>query len=90
MRFTDVDQHTPTIRVTDEFWDTVIAVDLTGTFSFCRESLLRLQEGQAESIVNVSSIAGAYGNGGAAVHDEPRRADAKGGAPGGRTRRARV
>jgi NAD(P)-dependent dehydrogenase (short-subunit alcohol dehydrogenase family) len=61
-----VDQHTPTIRVTDELWDAVIAVNLTGTFSFCREFLLRLHEEQAASIVNVSSIAGVYGNGGAA------------------------
>jgi NAD(P)-dependent dehydrogenase (short-subunit alcohol dehydrogenase family) len=61
-----VDQHTPTIRVTDELWDTVLAVNLTGTFTFCREFLLRTHEGQAGSIVNVSSIAGVYGNGGAA------------------------
>ena len=61
-----VDQHTPTIRVTDELWDTVLAVNLTGTFSFCREYLLRAPEGHSGSIVNVSSIAGVYGNGGAA------------------------
>ena len=61
-----VDQHTPTTRVTDELWDTVLAVNLSGTFYFCREFLLRLGEGQAASIVNVSSIAGVYGNGGAA------------------------
>jgi len=61
-----VDRHTPTIRVTDELWDTVIAVNLTGTFNCCREFLLRAHDGQAASIVNVSSIAGVYGNGGAA------------------------
>ena len=61
-----VDQHTPTIRVTDELWDTVLAVNLTGTFSFCREYLLRAPEGHSGSIVNVSSSAGVYGNGGAA------------------------
>ena len=61
-----VDQHTPTVRVTDELWDTVMAVNLTGTFYLCREFLLRLRDGEAGSIVNVSSIAGVYGNGGAA------------------------
>jgi NAD(P)-dependent dehydrogenase (short-subunit alcohol dehydrogenase family) len=61
-----VDQHTPTTRVTDKLWDTVLAVNLTGTFYFCREFLLRLGERQPASIVNVSSIAGVYGNGGAA------------------------
>ena len=61
-----VDQHTPTIRATDELWDTVIAVNLTGTFSFCREALRHMTLAGAGSIVNVSSIAGAYGNGGAA------------------------
>jgi NAD(P)-dependent dehydrogenase (short-subunit alcohol dehydrogenase family) len=61
-----VDQHTPTIRVTDELWDAVIAVNLTGTFYFCRETLDHMTKAGAGSIVNVSSIAGAYGNGGAA------------------------
>jgi NAD(P)-dependent dehydrogenase (short-subunit alcohol dehydrogenase family) len=61
-----VDQHTPAVRATDELWDTVIAVNLTGTFYFCREALRYMIGAQAGSIVNVSSIAGAYGNGGAA------------------------
>jgi NAD(P)-dependent dehydrogenase (short-subunit alcohol dehydrogenase family) len=61
-----VDQHTPAVRVTDELWENVVSVNLSGTFYLCREFLLRLQEGQAANIVNVSSIAGVYGNGGAA------------------------
>jgi NAD(P)-dependent dehydrogenase (short-subunit alcohol dehydrogenase family) len=61
-----VDQHTPTIRVTDELWDNVVSVNLSGTFYLCREFLLRLADEQAGSIVNISSIAGVYGNGGAA------------------------
>lgn len=61
-----VDRHTPTIRATDELWDTVVAVNLTGTFSFCREALKHMTAAGAGSIVNVSSIAGVYGNGGAA------------------------
>jgi NAD(P)-dependent dehydrogenase (short-subunit alcohol dehydrogenase family) len=61
-----VDQHTPTIRATDELWDTVVAVNLTGTFTLCREALKHMTAAGAGSIVNVSSIAGVYGNGGAA------------------------
>ena len=61
-----VDQHTPAIRVTDELWDNVVSVNLSGTFYLCREFLVRLADEQAGSIVNISSIAGVYGNGGAA------------------------
>jgi NAD(P)-dependent dehydrogenase (short-subunit alcohol dehydrogenase family) len=61
-----VDQHTPVIRATDELWDAVIAVNLTGTFSLCRAALRHMTVAGAGSIVNVSSIAGAYGNGGGA------------------------
>ena len=61
-----IDRHTPAVRVTDEIWDRVIAVNLTGAFTCCREFLRRLPADQAASIVNVSSIAGVYANGGAA------------------------
>ena len=61
-----VDQHTPAVRVTDELWDNVVSVNLSGTFYLCREFLLRLTDEQAGSIINISSIAGVYGNGGAA------------------------
>jgi len=61
-----VDNHTQTLKVTDELWDRVIAINLTGTFLFCREALKYMTEAGTGAIVNVSSIAGAYGNGGAA------------------------
>jgi NAD(P)-dependent dehydrogenase (short-subunit alcohol dehydrogenase family) len=61
-----IDQHTPAIRVTDELWDNVVSVNLSGTFYLCREFLLRMDESRVGSIINVSSIAGVYGNGGAA------------------------
>jgi NAD(P)-dependent dehydrogenase (short-subunit alcohol dehydrogenase family) len=61
-----IDRHTPAVRVSDELWHAVIGVNLTGAFTFCREFLQRLPEGQAAGIVNVSSIAGVYANGGAA------------------------
>ena len=52
--------------MTDELWDNVVSVNLSGTFYLCREFLVRLADEQAGSIVNISSIAGVYGNGGAA------------------------
>lgn len=61
-----VDNHTQTLKVTDELWDRVIAINLTGTFLFCREALKYMTKAGTGAIVNVSSIAGVYGNGGAA------------------------
>ena len=34
-----VDQHTPTIKVTDELWQNVVNINQTGTFLFFREAL---------------------------------------------------
>jgi NAD(P)-dependent dehydrogenase (short-subunit alcohol dehydrogenase family) len=61
-----IDNHTPTIKVSDELWNNVIAINLTGTFLFCREALKYMTKVNKGVIVNVSSIAGVYGNGGAA------------------------
>jgi len=61
-----VDNHTQTLRTTDELWDRVIAINLTGTFLFCREALRYMTKTGTGAIVNVSSIAGVFGNGGAA------------------------
>ncbi len=59
------DRHTASIRVTDQFWDQVIATDLTGVFYFCREALEHMVQAKEGVIVNVSSIGGVYGNAGA-------------------------
>ena len=59
------DRHTPTIRTTDQTWDTVIGIDLTGVFHFCREALKHMEQAGEGVIVNVSSIGGVYGNSGA-------------------------
>jgi NAD(P)-dependent dehydrogenase (short-subunit alcohol dehydrogenase family) len=61
-----VDLHTPVIRVTDKLWQDVININQTGTFLFCREALEYMTKAKKGVIVNVSSIAGVYGNGGAA------------------------
>ena len=61
-----VDKHTPTIRVTDDLWDDIIATNLTGVFYYCREVLKHMVDAGSGAIVNISSIAGRYANGGAA------------------------
>jgi NAD(P)-dependent dehydrogenase (short-subunit alcohol dehydrogenase family) len=58
------DRHTATIRLTDQFWDQVIATDLTSIFYFCREALKYMVQAEEGVIVNVSSIGGVYGNAG--------------------------
>lgn len=61
-----IDRHTPTVRVSDDLWEDVIATNLTGVFYYCREALKHMTETGSGAIVNISSIAGRYCNGGAA------------------------
>ncbi|MBP2643031.1 MAG: Dehydrogenase with different specificity (related to short-chain alcohol dehydrogenase) [Firmicutes bacterium] len=56
----------PAIRLTNEAWEKSLAVNQTGTFRFCREALRYMTQGGSGSIVNVSSVAGVYGNAGLA------------------------
>ncbi|MBP2652451.1 MAG: Dehydrogenase with different specificity (related to short-chain alcohol dehydrogenase) [Firmicutes bacterium] len=56
----------PTIRLTDVAWEKSIAVNQTGPFHFCREALKYMTEANYGVIVNVASVAGVYGNAGAA------------------------
>jgi NAD(P)-dependent dehydrogenase (short-subunit alcohol dehydrogenase family) len=60
------DKHKPTIRTTDELWNKVIAINLTGTFYFCREALKYMSKANYGSIINVSSAGGVFCNSGAA------------------------
>ena len=57
-----VDYHIPITRCTNEFWDKIIAVDMTSVFQFSREVLRYMEPAGKGSIVNVSSEAGYYGN----------------------------
>jgi 3-oxoacyl-[acyl-carrier protein] reductase/2-hydroxycyclohexanecarboxyl-CoA dehydrogenase len=43
-------------KMTDENWDAVIAVNLTGTFYMTREAAKRLREQKSGSIINISSM----------------------------------
>jgi len=60
------DKHMPSIRTSDELWNKVIAINLTGTFYFCREALKHMSKANYGSIINVSSVGGVYFNSGAA------------------------
>ena len=57
-----VDRHMRSTRVTDELWDSIIAVDQTSVFYFCREVLPHMEAAGSGAIVNISSIGGYYAN----------------------------
>jgi NAD(P)-dependent dehydrogenase (short-subunit alcohol dehydrogenase family) len=52
----------PAVRMTDEDWHQVIAVNLSGTFFMCRAALEQMHEQGSGRIVNISSIIGQTGN----------------------------
>ncbi len=52
------------MRLTDDDWDAVIAIDLTAAFHICRAALRPMLRQRFGRIVNVSSIAGVVGNAG--------------------------
>jgi NAD(P)-dependent dehydrogenase (short-subunit alcohol dehydrogenase family) len=52
----------PAVRMSDEDWHEVIAVNLSGTFFMCRAALEQMHEQGSGRIVNISSIIGQTGN----------------------------
>lgn len=52
----------PLVLMSREDWHDVVDTNLTGTWNVCRSVVFRLMKQRAGSIVNVSSIAGVYGN----------------------------
>lgn len=54
----------PLVLMGDDDWDSVLRVNLDGTYNVCRAAVFGLMKRKAGSIVTISSIAGAYGNGG--------------------------
>jgi 3-oxoacyl-[acyl-carrier protein] reductase len=48
----------------DDDWHQVIDVNLTGVFALCRAAVFPMLKRRAGAIVNISSVAGVYGNGG--------------------------
>ncbi|MBM4013598.1 MAG: 3-oxoacyl-[acyl-carrier-protein] reductase [Planctomycetes bacterium] len=52
------------MRMSDEDWDAVMAIDLKGVFLVCRAAARALAKSPAGRIVNISSIVGMIGNAG--------------------------
>ena len=50
------------MRMKDEEWDDVIAVNLTATFVLCRAALRNMMRRRAGRIINIASISGVVGN----------------------------
>lgn len=50
------------MRMKDEEWDAVIAVNLTATFRLCRASLRGMMKRRYGRIVNITSVVGTTGN----------------------------
>jgi NAD(P)-dependent dehydrogenase (short-subunit alcohol dehydrogenase family) len=60
---------TPVLQLSDDEWDRVIRINLTGTFSGCREAARRMvHAGRGGVIINLSSIAGIRGRGPGVSH----------------------
>lgn len=54
------------LRMTDEAWSEVLATNLTGTFTCCREALRPMLRQRWGRIINISSVVGLSGNAGQA------------------------
>ncbi|GHH19687.1 3-oxoacyl-[acyl-carrier-protein] reductase [Streptomyces lanatus] len=52
----------PLVLMPPEDWNDVIATNLTGTFNFCRRVAFGQMKRRRGTIVNISSVAGVYGN----------------------------
>ncbi len=52
------------LRMKEEAWDSVIAVNLKGAFNFCKAAVPAMMKQRWGRIVNMSSVVGAMGNAG--------------------------
>ena len=62
----DIDYHTPTLKCDDELWYKMIETNQSSVFRLCREALKYMEPQSSGVIVNMSAIAGVYGNAGVA------------------------
>ena len=54
------------LKMTEEMWDAVIAVNLKGTFNFTKAAVRPMMKQRFGRIINMSSVVGAMGNAGQA------------------------
>jgi len=54
----------PLVLGTPEDWNAVLATNLTGTWNLCRAMTFRFMKSRSGAVVNMSSVAGVYGNAG--------------------------
>ncbi len=54
-------QEKPFLTINDEDWDTILAVNLRGAFSFTQEVLPQMIENKWGRIINITSIGGQWG-----------------------------
>jgi 3-oxoacyl-[acyl-carrier protein] reductase len=52
----------PLLMMSDSDWDDVMGVNLDGTYNVCRSVIFPFMKRRAGCIVNISSVAGVYGN----------------------------
>lgn len=60
----DGDQHMTCAKCTDEMWYRMIELNQTAVLRFCRQALRYMEQQGSGTIVNLSAIAGVYGNAG--------------------------
>ncbi|WP_329468140.1 3-oxoacyl-[acyl-carrier-protein] reductase [Streptomyces sp. NBC_01431] len=52
----------PLLMMPDEDWHRVIQVNLDGVYNVCRSVIFEMMKRKSGSIINISSVAGVYGN----------------------------
>jgi len=52
----------PLVLMKDEQWSEVLHVDLDGTYNVCRAVLFEMMKRRSGCVINISSVAGVYGN----------------------------
>jgi 3-oxoacyl-[acyl-carrier protein] reductase len=52
----------PLLLMQDEDWDQVVDTNLSGVYNICRSVIFEMMKRKSGSIVNISSVAGVYGN----------------------------
>lgn len=52
----------PLVLASHDDWGAVLATNLTGTFNLCRAMAFRFMKNRGGAVVNMSSVAGVYGN----------------------------